>query len=361
MLSPKLLYLASLITFTFGALGFSVLVLMYFRQRRLREVGGGAVLRAFTAVCAVAFLINLALQITSAQAVDSPLLTALTFLLGLTTSLLPPLVFHLVYAKEAQGLSHRRAWMCVLLAFYGASVVTALLKGLADTELIDGTLADGLSIAPAVGLGISTALALTVQFCSRRLLNSSERNHCRWNRVLLASILGVAVLNVAMPVSIVSLLPDYLLLAFFCVTLYYEERLIFFDVLIKRGTFFAVGVLGLTAISTLVFRLASLQPADHSAFDWTRAWISALLFAPFWFIAPWTYRRIESVIDRGWGAATPMQTRSNGSSGTCRSRPPKTIFARGLPRASRTFFRPRLAFCSMRLIASNLLWEPSPG
>src|SRR5580704_4464594 len=132
MFSPKLLYLASLITFTFGALGFSVLVWMYFRQRRLRESSGGAVLAAFTAACAAAFVINLALQIASVRAVDSPLLTALTFILGLTTSLLPPMVFHVIYAKEARDLPHRRAWAYVLVGFYAVSLLAALLKGLAD-------------------------------------------------------------------------------------------------------------------------------------------------------------------------------------------------------------------------------------
>lgn len=300
MFSPNLLYLASLITFTFGALGFSVLVWMYFRQRRLREARGGAVLAAFTAACAAAFVTNLALQIASSQVVNSPLLTALTFVLGLATSLLPPLVFHLIYAKEAQDLPRGRVWTYLLVALYAASMLAALLKSLADAELTDGALADWLSIVPAMSLGISAALALTAQFLSRRPLNSSEQNHRRWSQALLVSMLAVAALSFAMAVSFVSLLPDYLLLAFFCVTLYYEERLMFFDLLIKRGMFFAVGLVGLTAISTLGFRLAGLQPADRSQLDWTRAWIWALLLAPFWLIAPWTYRRIEGAIDRGW-------------------------------------------------------------
>jgi len=309
MFSSKLLYLASLITFTFGALGFSVLVWMYFRQRRLRASSGGAVLAAFTAACAAAFVINLALQIASAQAVDSPLLTALTFILGLTTSLLPSLVFHVIYTKEARDLPHRRAWAYVLVGFYAVNLLAALLKGLADIGLIDGGLGDGLSSAPAVSLGVSAALAMTAQFCSRRALKtaasdsarrSSEQNHRRWTQALLASMFAVAALNLAIPVSLASLLADYLLLVFFCVTLYYEERLMFFDILIKRGTFFAAGLVGLTVISMLGFHLAGVQPADQSQLDWTRAWIWALLLAPFWLIAPWTYRRIEHAIDRGW-------------------------------------------------------------
>ena len=43
------------------------------------------------------------------------------------------------------------------------------------------------------------------------------------------------------------LLPDYLVLAVFCITLYYKERLGFFDLLVKRGAFFALALVGLAA------------------------------------------------------------------------------------------------------------------
>ena len=105
---------------------------------------------------------------------------------------------------------------------------------------------------------------------------------------------GGAGLNLAVSNPWLSLLPDYLLLAFFCVTLYYQERLIFFDLLIKRGAFFAVALVGLPPILMSGFRLTG------SPGDWTRCWICALLLAPFWLIAPWMYRRIEGAIDRGW-------------------------------------------------------------
>ena len=103
-----------------------------------------------------------------------------------------------------------------------------------------------------------------------------------------------AALNFATSSPVVSLLPDYLLLAFFCVTLYYEERLMFFDLLIKRGAFFAAALLGLPPILMLGFSIAG------STVDWYRCWICALALAPFWLIAPWGYRRIEAAIDRGW-------------------------------------------------------------
>ena len=291
MFDHKVLDLVSLISFTFGALAFSVLVLMYFRQRHSGR-SGSKVLAAFTAVCAAAFVANMALRIASVQAVDSPLIPVLAMLLGFTTSLLPPLVFHLIYAKEAHQLSRPRLWMLLVAIVYAASAGAALLKGLDDANLWAGGLAEWLASTPAVSLAMSAALALAAQIFSRRPPDS--HNQLRWNRALLVSMVVAAALSVAMSSPWVSLLPDYLLLAFFCVTLYYEERLMFFDLLIKRGAFFALALLGLPPILMLGFRVAG------SPVDWYRCWICALALAPFWLIAPWGYRRIEAAIDRGW-------------------------------------------------------------
>jgi hypothetical protein len=282
------LYLVSLIGFTLGALAFSVLVLMYFRQRGRDGKNGGALLAAFTAACAAAFVINVALQIASTESADSPWITALTFALGLTTSLLPPLMFHLIYAKEARHLPYRRLWMSLLVALYATSGGVALLHSAA------GEVSEWLDSAPALILGVSAALSLAALILSRRSLDFAARHQRRWNQALLSSMLAGAALSIALSSALVSLLPDYLLLAFFCVTLYYEERLMFFDLLIKRGAFFAAALLGLPAILMLGFRLAG------SPLDWTRSFVCALVLAPFWLIAPWTYHRIESAIDRRW-------------------------------------------------------------
>jgi hypothetical protein len=128
-------------------------------------------------------------------------------------------------------------------------------------------------------------------FSHRQRDSSNQR---RWNQVLLASVLAAAILNLALPSLWVSLLPDYLLLAFFSVTLYYEQRLMFFDLLIKRGAFFAVSLLALPPVLMLGFRIAG------TPVDWEKCWICALFTAPFWLIAPWGFRRIEAAIDRGW-------------------------------------------------------------
>src|SRR5215472_17965066 len=119
MLGYKLLYLASLITFTFGALTFSVFALFYWREKRLRRTRAGSlVFPVFTVVCASAFLINLMLRIATGLSPDSAWVTGLSLVLVLVTSLLPPLLFHLVYTEEQGDLPSARIWRWLLAGLY---------------------------------------------------------------------------------------------------------------------------------------------------------------------------------------------------------------------------------------------------
>jgi signal transduction histidine kinase len=296
MLAYKLLYLASLITFTFGALTFSILTLFYWREHRLRRTRTGSpVFPVFTVVCASAFLINLLLRVAAGLSSDSAWVTGLSLVLALVTGLLPPLLFHLIYVEEQRDLSPRRIWRWLLAGFYTLSILAALLKGLEDSELIATGWEDLLDNVPALMLVSAGALGLIAQACSKRQLSMLERRHRRWTRALLCLTLLGAAVNLAQPGAIVSLLPDYVVLSFFCVTLYYNERLVFFDLLIKRGAFFAIGLVGLT-----LFFVAGSGFYDRLPSDWSRPWIIALLLMPFFLMGPWLYRRLADSIDRTW-------------------------------------------------------------
>ena len=294
MLANQLLYLASLVTFTFGALIFSMLVLLYWRERSPGDSGGrgsARVLRAFTLVAAASFVMNLALQVAAARDIDARWVSGLSLVLQLTTSLLPPLIFHLVYAMEAGQLPRPRIWRLILVAFYPASFFAGIIGGLDDAGLL---IAPGwLSNAPVAALGTGAALGLAAEIFSRWKV---ARAHHLWLGGILACMLGVSVTQVAVhPGPFFSVLPDYLVLALLCVALYFEERLIFFDVLIKRGAMFSVALAGLTAISVLVIApLQSFEPA------WMRPWTIAVALTPFWLAAPWVSKRLEKFVDRAW-------------------------------------------------------------
>ena len=59
----------------------------------------------FTVICALAFVLNLAVRFAGAYRPDSVLTNAIAAVLDLATGLLPPLLFYLIYAEEKPGLA----------------------------------------------------------------------------------------------------------------------------------------------------------------------------------------------------------------------------------------------------------------
>ncbi|MFB3779565.1 MAG: histidine kinase [Bryobacteraceae bacterium] len=275
----QLLYLISLVTFTFGALTFSVLAVSWavWGQRTARS------LAVFTAVCAAAFVGNLLLWVANTLLPGSSWTGSLSLAVNLATGLLSPLLLQIIWRQEAGGLAFPRLWKIGLVVFFVCSAAIALARGLAPAEL-----ADRLEGAPAVVLGLTGAAGLALLFLTRRPAKPQEARQRWWYRVLLALTLVSAVLGLEQAA-------DYLLLAFFAVTLYYQERLVFFDVLIKRGTFFAVALAGLTFFFATAPGVYERLPGD-----WSRPWICALLLTPLWLVTPWLYGRLASAIDRFW-------------------------------------------------------------
>jgi signal transduction histidine kinase len=241
-----IVYLASLGVFTFGALTFSVLAVSYWRDRQPRH---GRVFPAFTLLCAIAFVSNLLVSF----------IPGIDILRDLATGVLPAVLLHLV--------SNRRS---LTRAFYSICAVLAVLHAFLASSLLDAAPAAMFALAGLIGVWIGESL---------------------WSRILLGMMFVSAAAALAFPEPMLASLPDYLLLAFFCVHLYYKERLIFFDLLIKRGAYFLLAVAALTAF----FAFLPQQPGPRQA-----PWIVALLLSPLWLIAPWLDRRLGDWIDRLW-------------------------------------------------------------
>lgn len=235
-----------------------MLALFYWRERRSRP---RTAFTAFTEVCAAAFLINLLLRTTPRWE------TPLTLSLDLITSLVPPLLLHMV----TQG--GRRP---VLLGFYGISVLAALAAAADDLNLASVPFRDQL---PVILLGVvgATGLFLTqVEPFALRL----------WYRALLGATMVVAAINLTSQPAFTILASDFLLLAFFCVTLYYQGRLIFFDLLIKLAAFAALA-------STLVTAFCWLERLPDPV-------TVGLGLTPLLLLGPWADRQLGRWIDRTW-------------------------------------------------------------
>ncbi len=293
MLGYKLLYLASLIAFTFGALTFSVLTLYYWRERRSWRRRMGAAFPTFTLVCAAAFIANLLLRVTALQNQDSAWAISLSTAQALLTGLLPPLLFQLVLSEAEPSPSGPGPWRITLVLFYAAAIVAAVAHALNDADLLPAGWSDSVEMLPAATLGVASTLGLIAQVRARGPRTAPQQRYRRWTQSLLSLMLLCSVASMAASIAAASLLPDYLILAFFCVTLYYKERLVFFDVLIKRGAFLLVALVALTAFFFIDGSFVERLPDN-----WSGSWISALLLVPLWLIAPWLYARLTQAIDR---------------------------------------------------------------
>ena len=92
--------------------------------------------------------------------------------------------------------------------------------------------------APAALAATVAALLLSPS----RVATLWSGRHWRWNLIHLRGLPGMTALGASLTESpLFDLLPDYLLLLFFGVWLYYSERLAFFDVFLKEGVYFAAG------------------------------------------------------------------------------------------------------------------------
>ena len=291
-MADNFFYLASLVIFTFGALTLSILTATYWSERWRGKFEGRprkrTVFPAFTLVCAAVFLLNLLSQIAT------PWTGALALARGLAASLLPPLMLHLVYERDLRDLPGRRIWRATLFGLYAAAVGSAVANGLDETGWLVLPGIDLLARAPAAALLATGVLGLAMEACSRRNPQAAGRAYRRWVGALLSLMAICAAVNLAQPGGPARMLPDYLLLAFFCVSLYYRERLAFFDVLVKRGAFFIAGLVILTACFELGSHYLFRLPRDWSA------WVCALLLAPLWLLGPWIYARMDRAIDRLW-------------------------------------------------------------
>ena len=276
--------LASLAVFILGAIAFSTLTVFYWSGWRSRgKPGKSTVFPVFTLACAAAFLSNLLPQVLALRWAPAVVLVR-----ELATGLIPPLVLHVVLEAEARGLAKPRAWRSVLLAVYAGSAVSTLLRYLDKTGLAPALWSEPLYRAPAITLAAASAVGLLSQVLSRRPLPAGERGHRNAIRAVLLLMLLCAAASLGGFGAFVGPAPDYLLLAFFGVSLYYRERLVFFDLLVKRGVFLAVGLV------ILAGAFALRQPRDWSPWSYAAGWLL------LWLASPWIYTRVARTIDHVW-------------------------------------------------------------
>jgi signal transduction histidine kinase len=254
-----------------------VLALSYWRQGDRRTSSFGL----FTLTCAAAFLTNIvsALFLTEGWLID--------ITQAVCTGLLPPMMLHV----SVESFTARRSktfplfWRTVTCVMYVTALTLAVARGLKPSDALDSAAGFMLAVVAA------SALCFLVRW--QQYPSCAARQERRWMMGIFAALLFCAVAELATDQPALAVLPDYLVLTFFAVRLFYSERLTFFDVFLKGGAYFAVG--------TLLLTLAIAAGAVSESFplrEWPLVWGTALALLPIWLVAPLVSRRLSSWVDR---------------------------------------------------------------
>ena len=298
----RILFLLPLVLHTFAAYSFGLLLYLQLRQYRLSKPSwGGWAWRALTAVFAAVYLANLfeylAFLSTDGVVREQPVAARLIF--GAALPAVGPLLIQVFYSVERERLPFRPLWNTLTTAACAVAAVTAISGVLLDLNLLpvwaEASGIDLSTVSDALVAGAGLCAAAIIRFAPRRPGDSLfRRRQRRWHLSLICALEASFVFQLIWPQWFGQAL-RFLPLAFMLVTVYYGERLAFWDIFAKRGLFFFLALVTLTA------HFALLGPyLDLTILGFAKAWTIALSIVPWVAAAPWAYSRLNRWVDRAW-------------------------------------------------------------
>jgi two-component sensor histidine kinase len=304
------LAVGSLMVFTFGAVSFAAIFVLWLREDRTRprrelDWIEGIILGLSTLWFLVNIGIELAVMITARQseALHAPLLMLALFY--------PPLIMHQFYLEQERFIPPHRKWRIPIHAVYAISAAllvpaSLLLAGVVPSRT--GLLAITLQAAMFGLLVVVLIYSALLYSRSRRRTGSGERKLRFWNMLLIALTLGLFCSTIGTVLvrsdlwqlhqaffKYLSILSRSLPLCFFFVGTYYHDRFVFFDVFIKRGTYFFLLLLFLLGYFAFVIPLL-----ERSQIGRLKPWVLSLTLAPLLLLLPWAHGRMALWMDRFW-------------------------------------------------------------
>ncbi len=305
------LIMGPLTVFTFGALSFIALFALWLREfsktkpQALDRLNGIVLL-----VSAVWFLLNLVIEIYQLCYPSEQGANLYLPLIALA-SVYPPLIMHSSYLEHSPYVGPGRFWRVCYFVTYPTSVLfslstllrgPALLRQSMERFYVEIQIPMFLLFIVAAGYGI------VISIKSRKPVSCRQRNYPRWNLAmiiatfliflitLLAIFAGTEIGSIGNTfLTNLSLISRSLPLLFFFIGTYYQNRFTFFDVFIKRGTFFFL----LLVLLEGYFSLAAPK-IDHLGVARMRPWLYALTLLPLLIFLPWAYRKLEKWLDQAW-------------------------------------------------------------
>jgi len=282
----------------FCAISFLFLSGYYLRENRVRKARwGGNAYVAFVVTYAILYLDLLAEEWAGFSLGRSVIF--LDAIDGVTTMLIPALVFHVFYQAEREYLPLRRMWLIYLSIIYSMSLIGVMIAGAVSYGVLHvqpSLFLANLVFMPPAFLAITGGIVVT---CTSRRPQEGSRERNQRNRILLVvAAWGCIVLVWRLLGNDTWIVPikDACPLAFVFVVTYYVERYTFFDVLIKKAAFIFTSLFLLTMYMTFITPWMWSLPL--------RGWIGTLIWGisvwPIVLLAPWGQRKLSAWLDHNW-------------------------------------------------------------
>jgi signal transduction histidine kinase len=304
--------IAALFVYIFGAYAYGSLLLLTQRHRAADQTvdpdGKAATIRAQSAraslrlfaVCAVWFVLHAIIEFRAllGEPKEDDLLDLLTLEL---VFLFPAVIFQsylLEVIAEAGERPQLLRWRLALWGFYVAGIALASYFTLA----IFGYVPRPQPLGRWLGLAIGAQFSV-MSICALVVRRASPRRHATPDQRRLGHALNLLFIGMIVVFIVLNVMQSEALmvigratpLAFLIVSMYYESRIAFYDLVIKRGVLLVVSlVLTGTMLAVTINSLAAIPDGP------ARPWIFAVLLLPVAMIMPWLHDRLGRLLDRWW-------------------------------------------------------------
>ena len=219
----------------------------------------------------------------------------------------PGLILHTVLLEADAGekvpaISLPR-WRATLVGLYAAGVGLAIYFTLAIFNLAPAPRFIGPYIGISMGslFTILSVLCLTLMATRRKPSATLDQRRLRTAMMILFVIMILIFIALSFPpehgvlMGILGLLTRATPLAFLLVSIYFENRTEFYDLVIKRGV---IMLLSLVAVAiTLSITLGWLEQMPGGM---ARPWLFGVVLLPIVMLLPWLHDRLGRLLDRLW-------------------------------------------------------------
>jgi signal transduction histidine kinase len=303
------LSIAALVVYIFGAYAYGYLLLLWLRHGSFSARGAftdqeartaRAGVRLFT-VCAVWFvllsIIEFRALLGDSRENDWVDLLALGVVFAFPGVIFHSYLFATLEAADATAASRRR-WTLVLWLLYAGGAVLALYVLGAIYRVFPRPEPFGPWIGGAIGVMFTVmslcSLMLTRAHPRRDATATQRRLGNAINRLFVIMIAVFIVMNV-LPNEGLYLMGRATPLLFLVVSVYYENRIEFYDLVIKRGVLVIVSLLLAAATFAVMLDWLATLPEGPA-----RPWLYAVLLLPVAMLMPWLHDRLGRLLDRWW-------------------------------------------------------------